>query len=485
MSPLPGVSYETRDASGTSGPPLDTATAFIAGLAERGPIDRPVFVPTPAKYASVFGEEFAPGYLYDAAQILPEEGGAGAWFQRVVGGDYVLSTANLTDGEDDTLQVDAVDPGAWGDDIDIATTVGGGNVTYTVKYKDVVVETSPALGTNAEAVAWAENSEYVRFKDLGGGDPTAQTVSLEDGDDDRASITDSDRKAALALFTADLGPGQVLYPGATTTAMYTALLEHAESHNRTALLDGADTATVATLTGAAATLRALGKKLAGCGGLFAPWAVVPGPAGGTTKTIPYSIIQAGLCARRDADTFDASIGVGNPNSPAAGVYQGAGVSRVATGLSQEPWTDAERETLNDAGVNVVRVVYEAVVTYGYRTLTNPVTDELNVWLSNRRIDMALLAREAAIGEEFNFRQVDGRGRVLGEFKAALIGRACMPYWEIGALFGETPEEAFAVETGDQVNPAEQLAEGLVKAETEAKRSPLAERVKLLYVKEEL
>jgi len=321
-------------------------------------------------------------------------------------------------------------------------------------------------------------------RDLGGGDPEAQSAELDGGDDKRGSITDEDRAAALDLFTADLGPGQVLYPGATTTAMYTALLKHAESHNRTALLDGADTATVATLTGAAATLRALGLP-ARCGGLFAPWAVVPGPAASTTKTVPYSIIQAGLCARRDSETFKPEIGVGNPNEPAAGTHEKAGVSRVASGLSQEAWTDAERTTLTNAGVNVVRYVYEVVVTYGYRTLANPTTDKLNVWLSNRRLDTAILAKSMVVGEEFNFRQVDGRGRMLSEFGSALTGRVLMPYWEVGALFGDTAEEAFSVETGEQVNPLKQIAEGLVKAEIKAKRSDLAEQVKLVYVKEEL
>lgn len=483
MSPLPGVTYETRDSSGTSGPPLDTATAFIAGLAERGPTDRPVFVSTPSKYESVYGGEVPYGYLDDAAEIFPDEQAAGAWLLRVVGKGAKTSTANLEDGEGDTLQVDGVSPGKWADDITVDVEVAGGNFTLVISYNKVEVE-SETFATTAEAIAWAENSEYIRLKDLGGGDPEAQTVSLAGGDDDRASITDEDRAAALELFTADLGPGQVLYPGATTTAMYTALLQHAESHNRTAILDGADTATVATLTGAATTLRALGDP-ARCGGLFAPWHVVPGPAAATTKTIPPSIIQAALIARRDRETFDPLIGVCNPNSAAAGVKNDAGVSKVATGLSQEPWTDAQRETLNDAGVNVIRIVYNQVVTYGYRTLTSPVTDQLNIWLNNRRIDMAIIAAQVALGEEFNFGQVDGRGRKLAEFAAAISGRVMMPYWEVDALFGDSSEEAYHVETGDQVNPIEQLAKGEVRAETEVKRSPLIERTKLIYVRRAL
>jgi hypothetical protein len=484
VSPLPGVSYETRDSSGVSGPPLDTATAFVGGLAERGPVDKPRFCTTLPQFEAIYGGEVSYGWLWWAAKLIPQEGGAGCWFQRVVGPAAKASTVKLTDGSKNTLQVDAVSPGAWGDDIDVKTEVGGGNVTYTVVFKGVNVEVSPALATNADAVAWALNSEYVRFTDLGGADPTAQTGNLAGGDDDRASITDEHRKAGQALFTDDLGPGQELFPGATTTVMHTALLVQSLARDRAAVLDGADTHTVATHLAECATLRALGFP-ADAGSPFGPWPVVPGPAPGTTKAVPPSIIEAAKMARRDLETFDPVIGVGNPNEPAAGVHNNAGVSRTAVGLSQEAWTDTEREALNNAGFNVLRVLYGQVVTYGYRTLANPVTRPLNVWLSNRRLDMAILAKARAIGEEFNFRQIDGRGRMLNEFGAALAGRVLMPYWEIGALFGDTPEDAFGTETGDQVNPPEQLEEGLVKAEIEAKRSPLAERVKLIYVKEEL
>lgn len=481
MSPLPGVTYERRDSSGISGPPLDTATAFIAGLAEKGPVDKPVFRSTLAQYEATYGGEVAYGYLHDAAAILPEEEAAGAYFQRVVGPAAKPSSVKLSDGSGNTAEVKAIDPGVWGDDLDLILAAGGGLFDLTVLYKGVSVETFTGMANNAAAVSEIANSEYIRYVDLGGADPVAAEKALTGGTDDRASITDEHRIAALPLFKAELGPGQVLYPGATTTAMYTALLEHAESHNRTALLDGADTHTVATLTAAAATLRALGDPAA-CGGLFAPWAIVPGPAAATEKTIPYSIIQAGLCARRDRDTLNPTIGVANPNEPAAGTRENAGVSLVATRLSQEAWTDVDRETLNNAGVNVVRFIYERVVTYGYRTLVHQVTREVDSMLNNRRVDMAIIAKSLVIAEEFNLRQATPQ--MLADYGSAIVGRVMMPYLEVEALFGDR-EEAFSVDTGEQVNPPEQLAKGLVEAEITAKRSPFVEQIKTIYMRKEL
>lgn len=486
MSPLPGVTYEEQDAAGSAGPPLDTATAFIVGQAQKGPTDRAVFISSPTDYEATYGDEFPAGYLPDVARVWPKEGGSGIWMARYAGPAKKAASAKFVDGvAANTMEVLAANEGEWGNNLKVAVSaVEGGSFTITVLYNGVAVE-SERFPTVAEAHTWALNSSYIRITDLGATDPAAAEKSLTGGTDDRVNATDTQRIASLSLFPFDLGPGQVLCPGATSTAMYTALLEHAEDNNRTAILDGADTHTVATLTGAAATLRALGTP-ARCGGLFAPWAVIPGP-GGSTKTIPYSIIQAALCARRDLATLDSKAGIGNPNAPAAGVFEDAGVSRLATRLSQDPWTDAERTTLNQAGVNVVRVVYEQVVTYGYHTLSNQVTDELNMWLNNRRLDTAIIAAAMAVGEEFNFRQVDGRGRLLNDFKAALVGRIMLPYLEVGALFESKPgaEDAYEVLTGEDVNPPKQLAEGLVKAVIDARRSPPAERVRLIYVKEEL
>jgi len=486
MSGAPGVDLIERESPVSTSLSVDTATALIVGLAERGPVNTPVFCQNLAQFEAVFGKEVAYGYLWDAAKWIPMEGGSPMWFVRVVGPEAKASTLKLSDGDDDTLEVSAVSPGEWGDEIEVEVTVpGGGNFTPTVSYEGAVVEVLGPYADNAEAVQGVEEeSAYIRLKDLGGGDPeAAEAAALEGGKDDRASITDSDREAGIDALEAELGAAQVLYPGATTEAIHTALLNHAEERHRTALLDGPNTATVGTITAAAAALRAL--PSAGCGGLLAPWAVVPGPTASAPKTIPYSIIQAALMARRDRETYDNRFGVSNPNEPAAGTYKDAGVSRFVIRLSQEPWTDTERGTLNDAGVCVVRWVLGQAVTYGYRTLANPLTKPLQVKLNNRRIDMAILAKADIVAERFNFRQVDGRGRVLSEFAGALRNEVLVPYYEVGALFGKTPDDAYNVDTSDQVNPVEELAKGNVRALIEAARSPFAEKITLEYANKEI
>ena len=68
--------------------------------------------------------------------------------------------------------------------------------------------------------------------------------------------------------------------------------------------------------------------------------------------MPWSPIQAALCARVDA--------AGNPNQAAAGRW---GEADMCSRLTQE-FSAGDRETLLYAGVNTAATVYGAVQAYG-------------------------------------------------------------------------------------------------------------------------
>lgn len=478
MSEAPGVGVSTRDSAVASTPSVDTGTAFIAGQTERGRSDVALGpFRNLEQVEATTGEEVSYGYVQKAAKRFFKRGGSRLYVGRVVGPAKVSATIALDNaGNVDTLTVTALGAGAWGNDLTIGCTLTSGTFVLTVTYDGTLVETLPATGSfadNTEAVAYVNaNSEYIRLADLGQGDPKTQSLALAGGTDDRASITQTQIDAALALFNSDLGTGQVAYPGGTTTAIHTALLNHAADNNRTAILDGADTPTVATLTTEQTSLRALTN--AGHGGIFGPWLVVPSSTVGINETLPPSGDILGLIAASDSRTE-------NPNEPAAGE---AGVIPDAT-LSQVGWSDADRATLNDAGFNVIREVYGETRVYGWRTSANPNTKPLDINLNNARLDAAIRAQSKLVGERFNFRQIDGRGQLLGEFAGALSGEVLLPLYQVGALFGDTPDDAFSVEVGEQVNTPESLATRVIKAVAMVKRSPFAERVEIEIYREEL
>jgi hypothetical protein len=181
-------------------------------------------------------------------------------------------------------------------------------------------------------------------------------------------------------------------------------------------------------------------------------------------------LEAGLMARSDA--------VQSPNIPAAGEN---GQARYAFDLSQAAWDDATRESLNDGGVNVARVLFGGVRTYGYRTLVDPDTDPNHVMLNNARLFMAIRARAAAILERYVFAQIDGGRKKLGQL-AGELAALLNEYYEAGSLYGSTPQEAFLVDVGDSVNTPSSIAAGELHASLAVRPSPEAELVVLEIVR---
>lgn len=471
---IPGVDVtisESAPAAGVAG----AGRWFATGFAERGPVDRPVRVTGAGQFRGVFGEGTAPSLLSRAVAAYFAAGGSEAWISRVVGPAAAAASVVLQDSvPGPSLTVSAKDPGAWGNSLKVAVVAGdvGGEFRLVVTENDVEVDRSPSLVDTAAAAAWSASSRWVTVTVSGANDPAVvAATALTSGADDAGNAVDTQWQAALDRFGRDLGPGQVSHPGRTTAAAHAQVIAHARERNRFAVLDGPDTATVGTLTGLAVTGRAVNGSRRAI--LVAPWGRVPGVAAGAVHTVPYSAIQAGLIARADR--------LYGPGQNAAGVFAG-----VADGVADvtQTWTDAQRETLNAAGVTVARVVAGRVVTYGMRSLTDPVEDQGWLGAQNARVVMVVQADAEQIGERFLFRQIDGRGHLLSEFKGELVGML-RGYYDQGSLFGVSPEDAFVVDVGEGVNTPETLGRNELRAVLRVRVSPGAEHVVIEIVKKRL
>jgi hypothetical protein len=166
-----------------------------------------------------------------------------------------------------------------------------------------------------------------------------------------------------------------------------------------------------------------------------------------------------------------------PAQPAAGDY---GISTWSTGVTQT-WTEAERETLNEAGISVIRQMRNGVQLYGYRTPVNPVTLPQYAEANGMRVLMAIRAECEAILAGFVLRSLDGNGHLLAELSGAITADLT-DWYQRRALYGSTPQEAFAVDVGPQVNPPEQLAARKIKALALVRTTPFTERVELTITK---
>lgn len=466
---LPGTTVTVRDSSPPRSAPTDSSVWFVTGFTEKG-LQAPVLIESMVDYAAKFGARVSYGLLYDALDVFFREGGSKAYISRVVGPAPVLAAHTFqTAGATASLLVKAKSYGDWGNGLTVAVTQPDGtHYVLAVSLNGTLVETTPSFTTQQQAADWSIGSGYVDITvGAGSGIPAVATSALAAGTDDHANAVEAQWTAALALFAPELGPGQVSAPGRTTDAAHQALLAHAGDNNRIAIADLADTATVATLTAAADAARSDGAS----GSTFAPWALVPGIAGGTTRTVPYSAVEAGIMARND------SAGL-SPNVPAANVN---GTAQYAIGLSQPGWNATDRETLNNKGVNVARIINDEVRTYGYRTLANPAGSQLDLELSNARLVMEITAKLQVVADRYVFSQIDGRGLTIGDFAADLAAEL-IPYYNAGSLYGATPADAFNVDVGAQINPPDQLALGQLSAQANVRLSPFAERVSIFITK---
>lgn len=451
-----------------------TANGFLVGVAQKGSIDGPIKAISLADAVDKIGARVtANPYLYDALDCAFREGATTVYIGRAVGAESDTSEATLVDAvEADALKVLAASPGSWGDELKVTVALSGGNMTITVKYEGTTVETSPALDTRAEVVEWAKSSSYIEIEDIyegeGVGDAKSQTVELEGGKDDVAGVSTPQIEDALDLFSNDLGPGQVAAPGFTTEAIHKALLTHAAATNRRALLDDPVETTAAELVSHATALRGSTAKF---GALFGSWAVVPGVSLGTTRKVPYSGIQMGLIARAEGEG-------NNPNRAAAGKL---GESRYATDLVTK-FTDAQRGELDEAGVIASILRRGIVVTYGNVTLVNQTTEPNWQSFSASRLVMGVAAKAGEVLESYDFAQIDGHGYVFGDLQGDIAGVACMPYYLDNALYGQTPDEAFAVNTGPDVNTPTSIEEEKLKAQIAIRVSSSASVLEVEVVK---
>ena len=82
--------------------------------------------------------------------------------------------------------------------------------------------------------------------------------------------------------------------------------------------------------------------------------------------------------------------------------------------------------------------------------------------------MAIAHEADAVAENYVFRQIDGGRRLFAALETDLNG-VCLGYFNLGALFGDSAEEAFNVDTGEQVNTIATIAAQEVHAVDPAAR----------------
>lgn len=477
----PGVNTYAQSSAPARAMDTDTGKALAVVVAERGPTGVVVENQSMNDYVRNHGSRNATTALsWDGAERYFKAGGRRLKTIRAVGPAAAKATLKLYDGSgvtasDVSLEVEAVGEGTWYNGIQIAVTDSGTSRAIRVSHAtdtSVLPEQSLFYDSLADLVSWAKESRYIRLK-LGVSSemPTGIAATpLAGGANDDANITDAVKVAALDRFTNEaVGlAGQVAIPGGTSQAIWTAILSHCATYERTAILACPDTADEATLTALANAMRALGVN----GGAFANWLIVRDERG-QLKTVEPSLAVCGRIGAHDGATG----GLGQ-NKPVAGRRRG--LLDDVVGLTQQ-WTDQDMITrLNEAGINLIRWRPAGATIYGWRTLADAKNAPNDVNLGHRRLQNAIMAKASVALEDFVFEEIDGEGKLYGDARGAITA-ILMPYYNVGSLYGTSPDEAFRVYT-DGINTDETAQNRELHVGGVVVESEFAEQVNFYLIK---
>jgi len=443
---LPGRSTNILDEEASTSTPSGTDALGVAALAHKGPTDKPVEVRDMTRLVNTFGPEQTYSTLHTYARAFFSHGGARLIVSRYVGATPVKATLALAASSGTSLYVDAVTAGEWGNGASGGLTAeviaADAARILIIKYGGVEVERSAALTTQAAFVTAFANSSYVRVR-VGGGTGlpvVAASASLAGGDTDLTHATDTEAAAALNRIDGDFGCMQVALVDRTSDTAHQALAAHVAAYmgRRFALQDATLGQSVGTLE-TAATAAAPGDARRFVQ-LWAPQSpLVEGSVQGTTTAVQSSAVVAGLLAR-----IDRTYG---PSQPPIGDL---GVTDALSVVVE--YGDADRETLNDTGVNVMKTEDRVIKLYSARTLASTVTDQQWVQSSRSREVMRLYSLLDPIQRAHFGRRVDPLGIETGGLARDLEG-VLLREWQSGALDGATAEDAYSIQiTVDRSDP---------------------------------
>jgi phage tail sheath protein FI len=484
----PGVYVEEVESGARPLEGVGTAVAAFVGLAEDGPLNQPTLVSNWTAFTDTFGG-FMPGtYLAQSVYGYFLNGGGNCYVVRVGPGDSANGNGKGTRGRKEltpgpqamlgrfrAVALDGAQPPV---ELSVEIAEAGGDSPSEDMFKIVVKQHGQQVEefdrvtltrgkTNVATVVNA-TSKLIRIEEISGAalekpaqgetaltaPPPAPAVpsprlSAEDYVGDVADRTGFGGLEAIDEVTMLCVPDlmSAYQQGAidleTVQAVQLAMLAHCElMGDRIAILDpppGLNAQQVKEwLVDKAGYDSAFGA-------LYFPWIKTADPSTGQLGFIPPSGHMAGIWGRND-DTR------GVHKAPANEVIRGAVSLEVQI-------TKAEHDLLNPVGINVLRTFPgRGNRVWGARTLSSdPAWRYLNVRRLFNYLEESILSGTNWVVFEPNDEAL--WARIRRTISAFLVNE-----WRNGALFGQTPDDAFFVKCDAETNPSEGIDAGQVVCE---------------------
>lgn len=402
---------------------ISTSAAGMVGIAECGPIGSATLVTSWEQFVQKFGGYIADGYLAYAARAFFDNGGSVLHVVRVAHyGDptdkttltAVKASVAIPDRQatpSTSITVTAVDPGTWGDNLQIGIEDGtrdaanefnlvvklDGNIVEV--YKDLSMDESKS---NHLEKAINEKSNYITVRDMSATTgsvtdrPAIATHDLTGGNDGLTGIADADfigdpsQHSGLYAFDEIDALNLLMVPGVATVPVINAGITYAES--RKDLLFIADSPILLEPSEMVDFRKGQGSYTHAAfntsyAAIYYPWLEISDPLTSTKKLVPPSGAVAGCIARSDQKSYVW--------------YAPAGIDRgrIFNVLSVAYRTSrGERDVLYPEGINCIAIFPDTGVNiWGQKTLLSQgsAVDRINV----RRLMMYM---EEAISQSSRF-----------------------------------------------------------------------------------
>jgi phage tail sheath protein FI len=179
---------------------------------------------------------------------------------------------------------------------------------------------------------------------------------------------------------------------------------------------------------------------------YFPWTQVFDPATNGLRYVPPSGHIAGIYADVDAKR-------GVHKAPANQALLGV------VGLKYQI-SRAQQEGLNPRGINCIRTLNNSILVWGARTIGGDANGEFR-YISTRRYFNYL---RKSIEQGTQFVVFEPNSPSLWERIKRSVGDFLLNEWRGGALFGDTPKQAFFVRCDEETNPPEVREAGRVVTE---------------------
>lgn len=480
----PGVYMEEVSSGSRPIEAVGTAVAAFVGFAERGPLHEPVLVTNWTQFKQNFGDFVEDYYLAHAVYGYFQNGGGVAYVVRVGGAsgngsgngqasgraalphaqlpsagdgapaltisaraadatDLTVEVAPASEEGEDTFKLVVKQHGQPVETFDNVTTKRGANNVATVvrqQSKLIVIEE-----TKGKALALPKSGEIA----LAAPPPAPERIESNDYVGNSADRTGFGGLEAIDEVTMLCVPDLMAayQKGALSEedvkAVQLAMIAHCElMADRVAVLDTPPGLKAEDVKKWRMDVTGYDSKYAA---MYWPWIKVADPVAGKQVFVPPSGHMAGIWARNDSSR-------GVHKAPANEVVRGA----VTLELNI---TKGEHDVLNPIAVNCIRSFRgQGIRVWGARTLSSdPEWRYLNV----RRLFNYV---EKSILQGTNWVVFEPNDPKLWDSVKRTVTMFLRRVWRDGALFGQTPADAFFVKCDEENNPAENRDVGILTVE---------------------